>query len=251
MTHSLISQLRHRGELSEVDADRLLGALGPVRTVPAGRDIVLDGSRPTESTVLLDGFAARYKVVGDGGRQISQLHVAGDFVDLHSFLLAEMDHGVTAITDCVVAGVPHEALDRLTAESLELSRILWLSTLIDAAVHRTWVTQLGRADAHRRTAHLICELYVRLQIVSRVRENGFDFGLTQVDLSDSLGMSSVHMNRTLMQLREEGLVEWKRSRISVSDFNRLKAVAGFDPTYLNLVRAPQLTTAGLSSAARC
>lgn len=205
----------------------------------AGRDIVIDGSRPTESTVLLDGFAARYKVIGDGGRQISELHVAGDFVDLHSLLLAEMDHGVIAITDCVVAGVPHEALDRLTAESQALARILWLSTLIDAAISRTWLTQLGRADAYRRTAHLICELYTRLKIVGRVVNGGFDFGLTQIDLSDTLGMSSVHMNRTLMQLREDGAAEWKKGRLSIADPERLAEIAGFDPGYLNLVRTPQ------------
>lgn len=234
MTHPLILQLRARRPLPEADAGLLLSELGPVRTVRAGADIVVEGSQPDESTVLLEGLAARYKILEGGKRQITQLHVHGDFVDLHSFLLDRMDHGVVSLTDTQVSGVKHGALDRLTARSLQLTRTLWLSTTVDAAVHRTWVTLLGGADAYRRTAHLICELYVRMNLVGRVVRDSFNFDVTQADLGDTLGMSTVHMNRTLMQLRDDGLATLKRGTVTVHDLGRLKEAAAFDPAYLNI-----------------
>lgn len=234
MTAPLIKQLRARGRLSDTDANQLLAAMRPVRTVGAGADMVEDGSRPEESTILLEGWAARYKMVDDGKRQITQLHVPGDFVDLHSFLLDRMDHAVLALTDCQISTVSHEALERLTLDSYELTKTLWRSTTVDAAVHRVWVAQLGGADAYRRTAHLICELYVRLKLVGRIARDGFSFHVTQTDLGDTLGMSTVHMNRTLMQLRDNGLVTFVKGAVTVHDFEGLKQAAGFDPTYLNI-----------------
>lgn len=234
MTGPLILQLRARAGLSDADAESLVGILRPVRTVEEHRDIVTDGSKPQESIVLLDGLAARYKITAEGKRQITQLHVPGDFVDLHSYLLHRMDHGVIALTNCVVAGAPHEALREITVKSYDLTWVLWLSTTIDAAVHRTWVTQLGRADAYRRSAHLICELYVRLSLVGRVRQSVFDLPLTQSDVGDMLGLSVVHMNRTLAQLRDNGLVTWKKGTMTVHNIEALKEAASFDPTYLSL-----------------
>lgn len=206
----------------------------PARTVHAGTDIVEDGSRPHESTILLEGWAARYKMVDDGKRQITQLHVPGDFVDLHSLLLYRMDHAVLALTDCQVSTVSHEALERMTCDSYELTKTLWRSTCADAAMNRIWVAQLGATDAYRRTAHLICELYVRLKLVGRVARDSFNFHVTQTDLGDTLGMSTVHMNRTLMQLRDNGLVTFVKGAVTVHDFEGLKRAAGFDSTYLNI-----------------
>jgi CRP-like cAMP-binding protein len=234
VTHPLILQLSARRPLKEADAVLLLAELGPVRTVRAGADIVVDGSRPDESTVLLEGLAARYKIMDGGKRQITQVHVPGDFVDLHSFLLDQMDHGVVSLTDTQVSGVKHDGLERLTVRSRELTRTLWISTTVDAAVHRTWVTLLGGADAYRRTAHLICELYVRMNLVGRVVRDSFNFDVTQADLGDTLGMSTVHMNRTLMQLREDALVTLKKGTVTVHDLQRLKEAAAFDPAYLNI-----------------
>jgi CRP-like cAMP-binding protein len=234
VTVPLIQQLRARGSLSDADAERLLGAMRPVRTVRAGSDMVKDASRPEESTILLEGWAARYKIIENGKRQITQLHVPGDFVDLHSFLLYRMDHAVLALTDCQISTVTHETLEQLTSGSYELTKTLWRCTCADAAMNRIWVAQLGGADAYRRTAHLICELYVRLKIVGRVARDSFNFHVTQTDLGDTLGMSTVHMNRILMQLRDNGLVTFVKGAVTVHDFEGLKRAGGFDPTYLNI-----------------
>jgi CRP-like cAMP-binding protein len=232
--HPLISNLEQRGHLSKEDRDTLLAAIGRDREAGANEAIIREGDKPWESTVLIEGFAARYQLDVEGKRQITALHVPGDFVDLHSFLLNEMDHGVLAISPCQLSAVPHDALQKITNENPHLTRLLWLSTLIDATIHRRWLAQMGGADAYRRTAHLICELFVRLKAVGRVKDNSFNFPLTQADFGDTLGMSNIHMNRTIVQLRSDGLITWKSQIVTVHDWPKLKEIARFDPAYLNL-----------------
>jgi CRP-like cAMP-binding protein len=209
-------------------------SIGSDREVAANTDIIQEGDQPWESTVLREGFAARYLIDRNGKRQITAVHVPGDFVDLHSFLLRRMDHGVLAISRCELSPVSHDALERITAENPHLTRLLWLSTLVDGAIHRKWLAQIGGADAYRRTAHLICELFLRLQAIGRVDDCSFQLPLTQTDIGDMLGMSIVHLNRTLDQLRTDGLVSWGSGMVTVRDWERLKERADFNPTYLNL-----------------
>ena len=212
----------------------MLDAIARDREVGANGDIISEGDRPWESTILVEGFAARYKVQAEGVRRISAIHVPGDFVDLHSFLLRKMDHGVLALTACRVSAVPHDNLDRITREHPHLTRVLWLSTVIDGAVHREWLVQMAGGQAYRRTAHLICELFVRLRAVELTDGTSFAFPLTQTDFGDMVGITNVHMNRTLMELRSDGLVTWKGGTVTIHDWDRLKQIARFDPTYLNL-----------------
>ena len=233
MTHPLIRSLEQHGPLSGHDSQLLLKALGPVRTLKAGRDIIKQGSRPNESIVLLEGIAARYILAPTGRRQLTALHIIGDFVDLHSFLLKRMDHGVTAVTDCQIAGIQHEALREWATQNPALTQTLWLSTLIDGAIHRRWLAQM-QSDAYSRTAHLICELFTRYRAIGRLRDNTLDLSVTQADMGDTLGMSPVHMNRTLMQFRRDGLITWQKRILQVHDFDRLKQIAGFDESYLYL-----------------
>jgi CRP-like cAMP-binding protein len=217
----------------------MLAALGPVRTIAANHDMVVQGSQPDHSTVLINGFAARYKIGPDGLRPITALHVPGDFVDLHSYLLRRMDHGVLAVSECQIAPVPHKALDVLTDRYRGLGKLLWLSTLVDAAIHRTWLAQMGRGvDAYMRTAHFICEIFERLRAVGRASADDFSLHLTQQVLSDTLGISAVHMNRTLRQMKSDGLVSWRQGSLIVHDFERLSEIAAFDGTYLNLIETP-------------
>ena len=234
MAHPLIQNLQQHDRLSEAEIRVLLGSFGREKEHRAGEDMIRQGDQPWESTVLLEGFAARYKMQGDGKRRISCLHVTGDFVDLHSFLLRKMDHSVLALTHCRVVGVPHDALQEITDTHPHLTRVLWLSTVVDGAVHREWLTQMGSGEAVRRTAHLICETWTRLRVVGLAKDDAFAFPLTQADLGDMLGISHVHMNRVLTELREHGLATWRGGVVTVNSWDQLKSFAQFDATYLNL-----------------
>jgi CRP-like cAMP-binding protein len=235
MAHPLIQNLQQHELLSEADVRMLLGSLTREREYRPGDDLIRQGDQPWESTVLLEGFAARYKIQGDGRRRISSVHVSGDFVDLHSFLLRRMDHSVLALTRCKVIALPHDALQEITRANPHLTRVLWLSSVIDGAIHREWLTQMGMGEAVRRTAHLICELFVRLGKVGLAREDAFDLPLTQADVADMIGISHVHLNRVLSELRENGLAIWRGGTVLIGSWERLSSFAQFDPTYLNLV----------------
>jgi len=231
---ALVQKLSRRDDLSE-DARQALGALlGPQRRVPAGSLVVEPGDRPGHSTFLAAGFCARYSLTLDGNRQLTEINVPGDFVDLHSLLMKQMDHGVVALSDCVIAPAPHRDLRRLTETHPHLTRLLWLETVIDGAIHRRWLVAMGRQSAASRLAHLICELYLRLEAAGQARDRRFNVPLTQVDLGDILGLTPVHVNRVMMDLRHQGLIEWKAAQVTILDWNQLAHFADFDPTYLRL-----------------
>jgi CRP-like cAMP-binding protein len=230
----LIRKLEERDRLSEEEKQVLAAALGPSKSVSADSDMVREGDRPSESTLLVEGFAARYKVLQSGKRQITAIHIPGDFVDLHSFLLKKMDHAIAALTPCTVATVPHDTLRHITERHPHLARLLWLSTLIDSAIHREWLVAMGRRSAREHMAHLFCELYLRLQLVGLTKDNSYEMPITQAELGDTLGISTVHVNRVVQELRADGLITWRGNRLTVDDWDRLRQVAEFTPTYLSL-----------------
>jgi CRP-like cAMP-binding protein len=202
-------------------------------------DLVRQGSRPRESCLMLEGFAARLHILENGKQQISGIYVPGDFVDLHSLLLKVMDHSVVALGPCRAAYVPHDSLQAITDRAPHLTRLLWLSTLIDAAILRAWVVSSARRTSLQRFAHFLCELYTRLEVVGLVQKNTFRFPASQADVGDILGLSTVHVNRTLQELRATGCVAWRREGITVSNFDQLSRIADFDALYLNLFREPR------------
>jgi len=238
MKQALVDKLSRRDVVTAEEVRVLADLLDPPRRVPAGADIVTEHSRPNHSTLLMEGFAARYTTLGDGGRQITEISVPGDFIDLHSLLMKQMDHGVVALTDVVVANAPHAKLRTVTEEQPHLTRLLWLDTIIDAAIHRQWLAAMGRRSGLGHFAHLIAELYVRLQTVGRVEGLAFDLPLTQSVLGDALGLSAVHVNRLLSELRTDDVVTWSHGRVEILDWDRLVALAEFDPTYLRLHSEP-------------
>jgi CRP-like cAMP-binding protein len=230
----LIRKLEERDRLSEEEKQVLAAALGPSKSVSADSDMVREGDRPSESTLLVEGFAARYKVLQSGKRQITAIHIPGDFVDLHSFLLKKMDHAIAALTPCTVATVPHDTLRQITERHPHLARLLWLSTLIDSSIHREWLVAMGRRSAREHMAHLFCELYLRLELVGLTKDNSYEMPITQAELGDTLGISTVHVNRVVQELRADGLITWRGNRLTVDDWDRLQEVAEFTPTYLSL-----------------
>jgi CRP-like cAMP-binding protein len=239
VTNPLILNLEQRDRLSPEERQALENAFVRTSTVCRGEDIVREGERPAESKVLLEGFAARYKGLRNGKRQITALHVTGDFVDLHSFVLKPMDHAVLALTPCRLALVPHQALRDLTEQYPHLARLFMLSIALDGAIHRQWLAMTGKAMALSQTAHLVCELYLRLHAVGKADNNSLNLPLTQPELGDVLGLSAVHVNRTIQDLRRHGLLTWDRNKVEILDWGRLCDVAEFDPTYLNLNPEPR------------
>lgn len=237
--HSLVRSLELRDEVSPEERGLIEGMTLRRRVLRKGEELVAQHSRPSESCVVLSGFTAREVVLDDGKRQITALHIPGDFVDLHAFLLKVMDHSVVALTDCEAAYVPHRELLRVIDRSAHLGRLFWLSTVIDGAIQRAWITSSGRRAATAHLGHLICELYLRLQAVDLARNGSFSFPVAQAELADALGFSLVHVNRTLQELRATGFVRWKGSTITIVDFAGLAALSQFDPTYLNLITLPR------------
>lgn len=205
---------------------------------PAGAQLVEPGDRPEVSTLLLSGFAARYSELADGRRQYTQINCPGDFVDLHSFVMRQMDHGVLCLSPCLVSAVPHDRLRRITQDHPHLTRLLWLETVVDAAIHREWLLAMGQQTALERLALFLCEMQARLDAVGLVEDGVFDLPIRQQDLADFLGMSPVHLNRTLQILRETGWISWKGAQVRVIDRQRLIEAAEFDDTYLRLERSP-------------
>ncbi|HEY7006584.1 MAG TPA: Crp/Fnr family transcriptional regulator [Sphingomicrobium sp.] len=235
---TLIRRLDIFARLADEDKRRLTELCAHVETVPAKHDIVSDEERPEHLHLVLRGWAARYKLLPGGERQIVGFLLPGDFADLHVTLLGQMDHGIVALTPCRVAYVDSRAIDRLTADSTRVARALWWSTLVDEGVLRNWIVNNGRRDAYARIAHLLCELHARMQMIGLVEDHRLDLPLTQEEIADATSLTSVHTNRTLQRLRADGLIELKSQVLRINDLPGLKRAAGFDATYLHLKRRP-------------
>jgi CRP-like cAMP-binding protein len=208
------------------------------RSIPADEVLIRSGQELNSSLVLLDGWLARSKDLSGGERQVTELHVAGDFADLHGFTLKRLDHDVLTLSDCIIGVVPHNRLQDITERYPRLARIYWFSTNVDAAITRELALSLGQRSALSRMAHLFCELFVRLDAVGRARPEGYEFPLTQRELSECLGLTVVHANRTLQELRRRRLLELENRRLTILDRRGLEGLAEFDPAYLYLDRLP-------------
>ena len=238
--HTLLAKkLEGYDTLSDPEIGILEQAIRVTRTFDADQDLVRADDRPVNSLILVEGWAARSKTLQDGSRQITSIHIPGDFVDLHSFLLHKMDHSVVALTSCRVALAPHEKLRAISEAHPHLTRLLWLNTLVDAAIHRNWIVSIGRLSAASRMAHLICELYARLSVINQAQNFEFELPLTQPVVADALGMSLVHVSRTLRELRERQLISWRSRTVKILDWDELVAFAQFDPTYLSQRQEPR------------
>ena len=236
---ALLAALQVRDRLTNQEIDAIEQLPYSVREFRKGMSLIEQDSRPTESCLLLQGLAARVVYTPSGKRNITAVHIAGDFVDLHGFLLKVMDHHVAALTGVTAAFVPHAALRDISESFPHLARMLWLLTTIDAAIHRAWLTCLGRKSPLQHLAHLFCELSLRNKNVGLAPKLRFEFDVTQTEVSDMLGLSLVHTNRTIQELRASGLIRWDGKHAEIVDAKRLAKIADFDPTYLNLWSEPR------------
>lgn len=235
----LIASLERRDALSDEERQVLRDLPWRLKRFGDSEEIVAEAARPTESCLLVDGIAARSRHLANGNRQLTALHVSGDFVDLHGFFLKVMDHAVVALTPVTVAFVAHRDVQRLATDMPHLGRMLFMMVAIDAAIQRNWIACMGRMEPIRHLAYMVCEVYKRLEIVGRVENGSFDFPLTQAEIADLVGLSIVHTNRTLQDLRATGLMTWKGNRVVIHDWDGLAKLADFDPTYLNLFHHPR------------
>ena len=236
MDNPLLKTLECRDNLTAEERRLVTEITRRERAISAGSDFVREGESPTESCLMLSGLSARYNVLGDGKRQITAIHIAGDFVDLHCLVLHPMDHSVASLTDCRIASVPHALLREISETAPHLTRMLWMLTVIDAAIFRRSLIAAATLPARSQISHFICEMHTRLAIVGLTDGYEFELPISQSELADAMGLSIVQVNRSLQILRHDALIRWQGSRVEIIDWARLSAEAEFDPTYLNLER---------------
>lgn len=229
-----LKKLRVRDTISAEEERAIRALVSEIAEWPKDRTLIRHGQELDQSMLLLSGWIARAKDLPNGQRQIAEINLPGDFVDLHGFTLKRLDHDIMTVTPCRVAVVPHERLKALTENWPHLTRLYWFNTNLDAAIHREWTLSLGRRSAIARLAHLLCELNVRLEITGLTINNSYDFPLTQLELAECLGLTSVHVNRTLQELRRRGVVDLQNRRVTINDLPALQSIAEFDTDYLYL-----------------
>lgn len=220
--------------LSTAEEAALLDLPLQLADIRADQDIVREGDRPTQCFSLSQGFTCTYKFTGEGRRQIMAFHLPGDMPDLQSLHLPALDVSIAAITPCRIAYIQHDAVRDLCDRFPRIGSALWRETLIDGAIFREWIVNVGRRDAPGRMAHLLCELFMRLRAVGLAEGDSIALPFTQAVMADALGLSTVHVNRTLQELRKAGLVSWKGETLIVRDWKGLQREADFDPAYLHL-----------------
>lgn len=232
--HWMIRKLESIFRLTDEERQALAALPVQVAIFKPDQDIVRIGDHPSQSCLVLEGFTCVYKLTAEGKRQIVAFHVPGDVPDLQSLHLTVMDTSVATVSPCRLGFIPHEALHDLCNRFPRITAALWRETLVDASLFREWMTGIGRREAYNRMAHLLCELLVRLKAVGLVQDQSFDLPITQVELADAIGASTVHVNRVLQELRADGLIRSKGTQMHILDWERLKEAGDFDPLYLHL-----------------
>lgn len=230
----LATKLRHFAPLSANDEKTLDQLCGDVRSYKAKEDLVSEGDKPEFVFLLREGWACRYKLMPDGNRQIMAYLIPGDLCDVHVFILKRMDHSIGLLSDAKVAAIPRDTILKVLDQSPTLTRALWWATLTDEAILREWLVNMGQRNAYERIAHLLGEMWLRLRAVGLTSGGTFEFPVRQHDLADTLGLTSVHVNRILQRLRADGLIELSQGLLRIIDVPRLMAITGFEPNYLHL-----------------
>lgn len=237
---NLVLKLETHAPLPSEEREKLRGLPLTLKRFEAGQDIVSEGERTKQCCLVAEGLVCRYKIVGEGGRQILSLHLPGDIPDVHSLLIDRMDHSLGTLTEAVVGFIPHEAVRSLTRSSYRISEALWRETLIEASIYREWMVGIGRRSAPSRIAHLFCEFLTKMTAIGLADGRTCKLPLTQPEMADALGLSTVHMNKKLREIREAGLLTLRANRLKVHDWEGLCALADFDPDYLHIKRTAAL-----------
>lgn len=238
----MVSKLELWTDLDDDDRAAVLALPHTVRKLESGHYVVWEGEKPQHSCVLLGGFAYRHKVVADGRRQILSLHMKGDLVDLQNSLLGLADHSVQMLTDGEIAMIPVEAIRQVAIKRPTVGLAMWHDTLVDGSIFREWIANVGQRDAKTRIAHLMCEFALRLKAAGLGERTRYELPMTQEQIADATGLTSVHVNRTLMSLGADGLITRSKRVVTIADWEKLARVGDFNSRYLHFQHA-QLTAA--------
>ena len=233
MTNRFVQKLAQYAALSPEDARLLDSACRDTRRVKARVDLIREGDPPGPVFVMLEGWACRYKLLREGGRQILALLMPGDFCDMHVAVLDEMDHSIGTLTPAVYAEIPRDRMELLIRSGPAVTRAFWIAQLVDEGILRAWIVSMGRRDGAERLAHLMSEIYIRARNVGLCDDGHCAIPLTQIVLADSLGLTPVHVNRVLRKLRLAGVMELGRGVLHIRDIEGLARIAGFDDNYLH------------------
>ena len=228
-----VSKLHAFGGLSSAGMSALSEATSHPQQIASKRDLIREGDRPGPVFVMLEGWAVRYKILPNGTRQIVGYLMPGDSCDLHIGLLAEMDHSIQTITPALVAHIDRATIDEIMNNHVSVAKALYISQLIDEGTMRAWITSMGRRSSIERVAHLMCELYVRARNIGLTTDTQLTLPLSQLILADSLGMTPVHLNRVLKELRVAGAMTIMRGSLEIIDPAKMVHIAGFDENYLH------------------
>jgi CRP-like cAMP-binding protein len=232
-TLPLTCKLEHFIALSDVEKQAIEDATSEVKDFAPKQDIISQGDSPEDVHLLLEGWAGRYKILAEGERQIMAYLIPGDLCDVHVTLLDRMDHSIAALSACKVLCIPRQRMTDLMRQHENISKALWWSTLVDEAVLREWLVNIGRRRADMRLGHLICEMLLRAKAVGLTHDDNFEMPLSQEELADTMGMTPQHMNKCFQILRGEGLITSKGKYIFIDDLEKLMSFSGFDPLYLH------------------
>jgi CRP-like cAMP-binding protein len=239
----LVRKLEQWHALNDDERNALLALPHTVRDLKAHQFIVWDGDRPQNACLLLNGFAYRHKLAGNGSRQILSIHMKGDLVDLQNSLLGVADHNVQMMTDGSLALIPVQAIVDLAFHYPAVGMAMWYETLVEGSIFREWILNVGRRDAFTAIAHLLCEFAMRAEAAEVGHADNYELPLTQEQLADAVGLTSVHVNRTLMKLEDEGHIRRNRRTIEIDDWQNLAKVADFEPRYLHFRNGAMLPNA--------
>jgi len=233
-SHALIRRLQTTSAIDEKDIAAIRSLPIEVKTYGPGQHVVRDGERPTACCLLAEGFCVRSKTTWEGRRQILSIHIPGEIPDLQSLYLHVMDHDLVTLTESKLGFIPHAALKDVVRQQPNLAGVLWRDTLIDAAMFREWIVNVGQRPAASRLAHIVVELRERLKVVGRGAGAQVDMPLTQEQIGEAMGITPIHANRIIKQLREDGVLEFHRGHATVLDERKLEELAHFDDRYLHL-----------------
>jgi CRP-like cAMP-binding protein len=230
----MIHKLERRARLDDRDRKAILALPHTLRLIETGAYIVREGDRAERSCLLSSGFAYRHKIVRTGDRQILSFHMRGDLVDLQNSLLRTADHSVQALTQVEATFMPREALKELARNYPAIAEAMWIDTLLDGAIFREWIANVGRRNARTRISHLLCEFAMRLEEAGLGERTSYLLPMTQEHIADATGLTSVHVNRSLMVLETDGLIKREKRFVSIPDWRKLQKAADFQTGYLHL-----------------
>ncbi|RUT30378.1 Crp/Fnr family transcriptional regulator [Arsenicitalea aurantiaca] len=233
LARPFLARLLTHVKLAEEERQSVLGVMGPAKVIPAHTDVLAEGHPSEGATVVLAGFACRFKQLRNGRRQILSYLVPGDVCEYRFMTAGRLDHGVATLSPALLSTLPSASLATICERFPRITRGLLRAAAVDDATTREWLINLGQRTALQRMAHIFCELHQRLEDVQLTRLGGYDLPLTQAELGGALGLSTVHVNRTLQELRRAGLIEFKNGRVTISNLEGLREAAAFNGNYLD------------------